>query len=107
MVFSLIRRRASAPAGAACPYSAAADSGPVPPPAGPREPDRVDRRRAEEFLRQFHEETPGAGDADARIRRVRAEIARTGTYEHTPEELAFGDRVAWRNASRCIVRIYW
>ncbi|MFB7426424.1 nitric oxide synthase oxygenase [Streptomyces hydrogenans] len=108
MVFSLIRRRASAPAGAACPYSAAAAApAPVPPPAAAREPDRVDRRQAEEFVRRFHEECPGAGDADARIRQVRAEIARTGTYEHTPEELAHGARVAWRNAARCIGRLYW
>ncbi|MFB9608146.1 nitric oxide synthase oxygenase [Streptomyces roseofulvus] len=108
LVFSLIRRRAAAPAGAACPYSAAAAAPAVVPPAAvPREPERVDRRQAEEFVRQFHDESPGAGDADARVRQVRAEIARTGTYEHTPEELAFGARVAWRNAARCIGRLYW
>ncbi|GGY70177.1 nitric oxide synthase oxygenase [Streptomyces omiyaensis] len=108
MVFSLIRRRASAPAGAACPYAAAsAVPAPASAPAAGREPERVDRRQAEEFVRQFHEETPGSGDADARVRRVRAEIARTGTYEHTPEELAFGAKVAWRNAARCIGRLYW
>ncbi|GGR57605.1 nitric oxide synthase oxygenase [Streptomyces roseolus] len=108
MVFSLIRRRAAAPAGAACPYSAAVPApAPAVVPPAPREPDRVDRRQAEEFVRQFHDECPGAGDADARVRRVRAEIARTGTYEHTPEELAFGARVAWRNAARCIGRLYW
>ncbi|MFF6787892.1 nitric oxide synthase oxygenase [Streptomyces filamentosus] len=108
MVFSLIRRRAAVPAGAACPYQAAAAAPvPVPPSPAVREPDRVDRRRAEEFVRQFHDECPGSGDPEGRVREVRAEIARTGTYEHTPEELAFGARVAWRNAARCIGRLYW
>ena len=35
------------------------------------------------------------------------EIERTGTYRHTAEELTWGARVAWRNASRCIGRLYW
>ncbi|MEX0172678.1 nitric oxide synthase oxygenase [Streptomyces sp. LMG1-1-1.1] len=68
---------------------------------------RTDPREAEEFVRQFHREQPGAGDAECRIRAVRSEIERTGTYEHTAEELAFGARVAWRNAARCIGRLYW
>lgn len=36
-----------------------------------------------------------------------AEIDRTGTYAHTGDELAFGARLAWRNAARCIGRLYW
>ncbi|MEU9852192.1 nitric oxide synthase oxygenase [Streptomyces sp. NPDC047974] len=67
----------------------------------------MDRRQAEEFVRTFHDEVPGSGDADARVRRVRAEIARTGTYEHTPEELSYGAQAAWRNAARCVGRLYW
>jgi len=38
---------------------------------------------------------------------VRAEISETGTYRHTPDELTFGARVAWRNSARCIGRLYW
>jgi nitric-oxide synthase len=38
---------------------------------------------------------------------VHAEIAATGTYRHTTAELTFGARVAWRNSSRCIGRLYW
>jgi nitric-oxide synthase len=38
---------------------------------------------------------------------VRAQIAATGTYTHTPDELVIGARLAWRNASRCIGRLYW
>ncbi|GAA4872524.1 nitric oxide synthase oxygenase [Kitasatospora terrestris] len=59
------------------------------------------------FVRQFHEETPAAGDPLPRLREVIAEIERTGTYRHTVEELAFGARIAWRNSARCIGRLYW
>ncbi|RSS79836.1 nitric oxide synthase oxygenase [Streptomyces sp. WAC06614] len=62
---------------------------------------------AEDFVRLFHRETPGAGDPEKRIAAVRAEIAETGTYRHTPEELVHGARVAWRNSNRCIGRLYW
>ncbi|MFJ9822952.1 nitric oxide synthase oxygenase [Streptomyces sp. NPDC101160] len=70
----------------------------------------MDRLQAVDFVRRFHQEQPQAGDAadaERRIREVLAEIDRTGTYEHTPAELAFGARVAWRNAARCIGRLYW
>ncbi|MGI5168988.1 nitric oxide synthase oxygenase [Spirillospora sp. CA-253888] len=64
-------------------------------------------RAAEEFIRMFHAEDRRAGPPEPRLRRVRAEIAATGTYRHTPAELAFGARVAWRNSARCIGRLYW
>ncbi len=77
---------------------------PAPPPsAGPE----VDRSAAEEFLEQFHSEHPEAGPAKPRIAAVMREIDRTGTYWHTPDELTFGARVAWRNNARCIGRLYW
>jgi nitric-oxide synthase len=38
---------------------------------------------------------------------IRREIASTGTYRHTEAELTFAARVAWRNSSRCIGRLYW
>ncbi|GAA1922650.1 nitric oxide synthase oxygenase [Streptomyces sodiiphilus] len=67
---------------------------------------------AEEFIRLFyteHREHPGSARTSlaARLREVRGDIGRTGTYRHTAEELAFGARVAWRNSSRCIGRLYW
>ncbi|MER7751685.1 nitric oxide synthase oxygenase [Kitasatospora sp. NPDC097643] len=58
-------------------------------------------------MRQFHHERPAAGDPAARVRAVLGEIDRTGSYEHTPAELAYGARLAWRNAARCIGRLYW
>jgi nitric-oxide synthase, bacterial len=62
--------------------------------------------RAERFITLFHSETR-AGPPDLRLRQVRREIETSGTYWHTPEELTFGARVAWRNSSRCIGRLYW
>jgi nitric-oxide synthase, bacterial len=62
---------------------------------------------AERFLAQFHEENPGAGAFTDRMQQVLDEVAAHGTYRHTPAELAFAARVAWRNSSRCIGRLYW
>jgi nitric-oxide synthase, bacterial len=69
--------------------------------------DPVDLAEAAEFLRLFHSEHPDAGPVEPRLRQVRADIEATGTYVHSGPELAFGARVAWRNASRCIGRLYW
>ncbi|MYW63020.1 nitric oxide synthase oxygenase [Streptomyces sp. SID8379] len=63
-------------------------------------------RAAADFVRQ-HNVEEGLGDPARRIAEVEAEIAATGTYTHTPRELEHGARVAWRNANRCIGRLYW
>jgi nitric-oxide synthase len=62
---------------------------------------------AAEFIHRFAAENPDAGDPRRRIAEVTAQVERHGTYDHTPAELAFGARVAWRNAARCIGRLYW
>lgn len=62
--------------------------------------------RAEQFITLFHQEND-LGSPERRIRQVRREIEFSGSYWHTPAELAFGARVAWRNSSRCIGRLYW
>ncbi|MFC5883707.1 nitric oxide synthase oxygenase [Kitasatospora sp. CM 4170] len=67
----------------------------------------TDPGEAAAFVRQFHHEQPAAGDPAERLRAVLDEIDRTGTYEHTPAELAYGAKLAWRNAARCIGRLYW
>nr|WP_084093778.1 nitric oxide synthase oxygenase [Amycolatopsis rifamycinica] len=69
----------------------------------------VNSAEAEEFLdRIFAEGAAEAGERfEDRLARVRAEILETGTYRHTPAELAYGARVAWRNSARCIGRLYW
>ncbi|RKF21584.1 nitric oxide synthase oxygenase [Micromonospora globbae] len=58
------------------------------------------------FLRQWHDETGAPGLAQ-RWRTVRADIHATGTWRPTSDELAYGARVAWRNAGRCIGRARW
>jgi len=62
---------------------------------------------AGQFITLFHSENPAAGAPEDRLRQVRREIESHGTYEHTAAELAFAARVAWRNSSRCIGRLYW
>jgi nitric-oxide synthase, bacterial len=73
----------------------------------PRRDDGALLDAAEAFIRHFAAENPGAGDPHRRIADVTAEVARSGSYHHTPDELVFGARVAWRNAARCIGRLYW
>jgi nitric-oxide synthase, bacterial len=55
----------------------------------------------------MHADNPGLGPVDARLAQMRAEVAATGTYTHTPAELTYGAKLAWRNSSRCIGRLYW
>ncbi|XVV11748.1 nitric oxide synthase oxygenase [Actinoplanes sp. CA-131856] len=71
-------------------------------PAAPADPGE-----AEDFLRQCYTENPRLGPVEPRLAIVRAQIAATGTYVHTTDELAHGAKMAWRNASRCIGRLYW
>lgn len=62
---------------------------------------------AEQFVALFHQENPGTGTFADRMRQVRREVRASGTYRHTSGELAFAARVAWRNSSRCVGRLYW
>ncbi len=66
------------------------------------------REEAVAFIRRFHRENE-LGEAASRKREaeVTRALGRDGWYEHTPEELAFGARVAWRNHARCIGRLHW
>jgi len=78
-------------------------------PQGPAAPGTIPvlLSEAEKFVLQFHGENPGAGPPQDRLRQVRQEIESQGTYRHTRGELEFAVRVAWRNSSRCIGRLYW
>lgn len=62
---------------------------------------------AEDFVRRFAAEHPAQGDPRRRMADIEAQVRTTGAYDHTPDELAYGARVAWRNAARCIGRLYW
>ncbi len=43
-------------------------------------------------------------DAEARSMEILTSIEHEGTYTHTFDELQYGARVAWRNASKCANR---
>ncbi|MCE7798308.1 nitric oxide synthase oxygenase [Sphingobium sufflavum] len=66
------------------------------------------REEAVAFIRQYAREV---GMADEPLRLRIAEICdalrRTNHYVHTPEELSFGARIAWRNHARCVGRLTW
>lgn len=66
------------------------------------------REEARAFLQLHGEATGGTRSAFARRwADVRRSLSRSGHYEHTPDELAFGARLAWRNHARCIGRLFW
>lgn len=71
------------------------------------QPDTVDLNAAEEFLRMFHDAHPEAGPVGQRLSQVRNEVADTGTYRHTPQELAYGARVALRDSGWCTSGVPW
>ena len=63
---------------------------------------------AEEFLEfMVGEGALPVGRAGARLRQIETEVEVTGSYGHTPDELVFGARLAWRNNARCIGRLVW
>ncbi|WP_373231585.1 nitric oxide synthase oxygenase [Cohnella sp.] len=60
------------------------------------------------FIRMFYEEMGQSEEKrDARLLEILRCLQETGRYSHTVEELAYGARVAWRNNSRCIGRLFW
>jgi nitric-oxide synthase, bacterial len=66
------------------------------------------KEEARAFLNAFHDAAgAGRGQRQARWAEVRRQIDRSGSYTHTPEELAYGARLAWRNTGRCIGRLNW
>ncbi|MEM9855693.1 MAG: nitric oxide synthase oxygenase, partial [Pseudomonadota bacterium] len=65
------------------------------------------QREARAFLAQFYHEIGAPEPFQDRLLAVTRALRRTGSYRHTPEELAFGARLAWRNSNRCIGRYFW
>lgn len=63
---------------------------------------------AKKFIYTSYEELGLSHEAaKARLVCIQADIERTGTYEHTIQELEYGIKLAWRNSNRCIGRLFW
>ena len=62
---------------------------------------------AKAFLTQVFYENNVLDALPSRLRDVEREIARTGTYTHTYDELSYGCKIAWRNSVYCIGRMFW
>lgn len=74
----------------------------------PKPPVRVvDIDEAADFFRQHAAENPDAPEPSRRLAMAVREFGERGIFSHTTTELEFGARVAWRNANRCIGRLYW
>lgn len=58
--------------------------------------------KAEQFLFDVQVQEP-----ETRIEHIRQEIQTRGSYTQESTELALAVKQAWRNASRCIGRLYW
>jgi nitric-oxide synthase len=74
----------------------------------PLPPDReFDLDEAEAFFHQRAAEDPSAPDPFVRLAAAVREFGERGAFSHTTAELEFGARLAWRNANRCMGRLYW
>ncbi|CAM4077838.1 MULTISPECIES: nitric oxide synthase oxygenase [Bacillus cereus group] len=62
---------------------------------------------ASQFITICYKELNKEKFIEERVKEIRVEIEKTGTYEHTFEELVHGSRMAWRNSNRCIGRLFW
>lgn len=59
-----------------------------------------------DYLRLFYQEQSPGLQLQERLAEITLEYRRSRTYEQTEEELNYGAKVAWRNSSRCIGRIF-
>ena len=87
------RRQQVLPAAAPCPYPRSAS------------PSPLDEAKA--FLAIHHGEIDPCGDLPKRLSAVAREIDITGQWQPTSAELQFAARLAWRQAERCVGRLYW
>jgi len=62
---------------------------------------------AEDFLREFYRSERPDDDPTERLGTVMEAIGTQGSWRKTTDELAFAAQLAWRNAPRCIGRLYW
>src|SRR5260370_8396545 len=57
------------------------------------------------YLQVLQQECGPSSVHPERFAEIQTQIERTGTYEHTSEELVYGAKVAWRNNKHCIERL--
>ena len=63
---------------------------------------------AEDLLGQLAAEGHlGTDSAAQRVAEIKGEVAATGSYRHTAQELLLGSRIAWRNNPQCVGKFYW
>jgi nitric-oxide synthase, bacterial len=63
---------------------------------------------ATDYLRLFYQEQSlPESQLQERLAEIYADYRRSHAYWQTKDELAYGAKVAWRNSSRCIGRIFW
>ncbi|MDH6108541.1 nitric-oxide synthase [Kitasatospora sp. MAP12-15] len=63
---------------------------------------------AAELVRQLAAEGHlSAQAAELRGQEIAGELAATGTYRQSAQELLLGSRIAWRNNPQCIGKFYW
>ena len=66
------------------------------------------RNEAHNFLSIYHNDKNTIKiEYEKRLDEIDFEIKQTGTYTHTTDEIEYGCQLAWRNAARCINRLYW
>lgn len=104
---SRIRTEVFTVAGAKPVGAGATEAPPVLPPMSALERPLTREEEARQLLHQYYTEMGQQGVFEARWRRVKEELASSGTWVKTPEELSFAARVAWRNSTRCVGRLYW
>ncbi|XP_069066864.1 nitric oxide synthase 3 isoform X1 [Pleurodeles waltl] len=78
------------------------------PPNGPRPREEL-ISLAQQFINQYYSSSKRLNSKAHvdRMKEVEQEILSTGTYQLRENELIFGAKQAWRNASRCVGRIQW
>ncbi|MRG95369.1 nitric oxide synthase oxygenase [Polyangium spumosum] len=79
--------------------------GVIPPIVAGQDSSVAEEARA--YLAQFYREKGAPRAFAVRWVEVAAELERTGTYVQTYDELSFGAKLAWRNSTRCVGRLFW
>lgn len=63
--------------------------------------------KTQEFIEQYYQEQGRAGEAEKRMASIEREMTSAGICTLTEDEVAYGAKVAWRNNTHCIGRLFW